>query len=150
MMQRTSILTPIGGYLKDVGGDELLTAEMGISLVTGNALSQGRFSVTIKPSGGCLFVLLEVALPTPSVTFAFMIATMLGAGFHLLVGGDVRRLALYLLAAWMGFALGQVTGSLLGIGILKVGVLRLLPAITGALLVMFGSHTLVVRPALRK
>lgn len=89
-------------------------------------------------------------MPTPSVAFAFILATMLGTAFHLVMGGDVRRLALYLLAAWLGFAFGQLIGSLLDIAILKVGVLRLLPALLGALLLMIGSHAVLVRPVLRK
>jgi hypothetical protein len=87
-------------------------------------------------------------MPTPSVTFAFMLATMLGAAFHLVVGGDLRRLALYLLAAWLGFSLGQVAGVVLDVTLLQVGVLRLLPAFAGAMLVIMVAHFLIGRPAI--
>ncbi len=85
-------------------------------------------------------------MPTPAVTFAFMLATLLGAAFHLIVGGDLRRLALYLLAAWLGFSLGQLAGVLLEITLLKVGVLRLLPAVSGAAILMLAAHFLIGRP----
>lgn len=86
-------------------------------------------------------------MPTPSVAFAFILATMLGAAFHLLVGGDVRLLAGYLLAAWFGFSIGQLLGGILDIQLLKVGVLRVFPAGLGALLMLGGVHVLLVRPA---
>ncbi|GAB4570537.1 MAG: hypothetical protein Kow0077_04860 [Anaerolineae bacterium] len=84
-------------------------------------------------------------MPSPSVAFAFIIATMLGAAFHLIVGGDIRRLALFLLCAWLGFALGQVLGVLLDVRLLQVGVLRLLPAGTGAFVLMMGANILTAR-----
>ncbi|MBN2471154.1 MAG: hypothetical protein JXN59_10555 [Anaerolineae bacterium] len=89
-------------------------------------------------------------MPAPSVVFAFILATMLGALFHLIVGGDVRLLALYLLAAWFGFSLGQLLGGLLEIEIGSIGVLRILPAVAGALLMLLGAHMLLVRPARQK
>ena len=50
----------------------------------------------------------ETILPGPTATFGFILATLYGAGFHFVVGGDVRRLALFLLSAWVGFGLGQL------------------------------------------
>lgn len=89
-------------------------------------------------------------MPAPSVAFAFILATMLGALFHLVVGGDVRLLALYLLAAWFGFSLGQLVGSALEIELARIGVLRILPAGVGALAMLLGVHTLIVRPMRRR
>src|SRR5262249_27041139 len=42
-------------------------------------------------------------MPSPSVTFGFILATLYGALFHLVLGGNARQLALYLLAGWLGF-----------------------------------------------
>ncbi len=64
----------------------------------------------------------------PAFTLAFILATLYGALFHLLAGGDARRLALYLITAWAGFALGQIIGTVTGIQMLAVGVLNLLSA----------------------
>ena len=71
-------------------------------------------------------------LPGPTLTFAFVLATLYGALFHLIRGGDVRRLALFLLAGWVGFVLGQLVGMMLGFNLFSVGPLRVIPASAGA------------------
>jgi uncharacterized membrane protein YeaQ/YmgE (transglycosylase-associated protein family) len=72
-------------------------------------------------------------MPGPSITFGFIIATLLGACFHLIFGGDARRLALFLLAGWIGFGLGHFLGILFEIDLFNVGSLRMLSAVVGAL-----------------
>ena len=57
----------------------------------------------------------------------------MGALFHLIVGGNARRLALFLLAGWIGFALGHMAGKSLGISLFPIGELQIVPAVTGAL-----------------
>ncbi|MFN8379052.1 MAG: hypothetical protein U0452_10310 [Anaerolineae bacterium] len=64
----------------------------------------------------------------PAVTLAFILATLYGALFHLFVGGDARRLALYLVTAWIAFAAGQFVGSLINLTVFSVGVLHLFAA----------------------
>jgi len=81
-------------------------------------------------------------LPGPTATFAFILATLYGAGFHFVVGGDVRRLALFLLSAWIGFALGHLLGVTFGIDILNIGTLRIVAATIGALVALFAAHFL--------
>lgn len=71
-------------------------------------------------------------MPSPSIVFSFILATLYGASFHLVSGGDARRLALFLLAAWMGFALGHTFGDMFSVSLLDVGPLHLLPATVGA------------------
>lgn len=75
-------------------------------------------------------------MPGPTATFAFIIATLWGAVFHLIVGGDARRLALFLLAGWIGFSLGQFLGIAFEINILNIGPLRILSASVGALVAL--------------
>lgn len=75
-------------------------------------------------------------MPGPTATFGFILATLCGAAFHLVVGGDARRLALFLLAGWVGFLLGHVLGGILGISILTIGMLRVFPALLGALVAL--------------
>ena len=72
-------------------------------------------------------------MPGPTLTFAFVVATLYGALFHLIRGGDIRRLALYLLAAWIGFVLGQLVGIILRFPFFNVGPIYLVPASLGAL-----------------
>lgn len=69
----------------------------------------------------------------PVFVFAFTVATLIGASFHLIFGGDARRLALFLLAAWIGFALGHTAGQSFGFDFFSIGELRIVPAVLGAL-----------------
>jgi hypothetical protein len=81
-------------------------------------------------------------LPNPTFTLAFILATLLGAAFHLIVGGDARRLALFLLTGWIGFAVGHFAGVVSGFGILNIGSLRLAPAVIGAVTALVLSYFL--------
>ncbi|MBK9054120.1 MAG: hypothetical protein IPL78_25365 [Chloroflexi bacterium] len=60
--------------------------------------------------------------------FAFLLATAYGAGFHLLVGGPVRRIPTYIIASWLGFTIGHFVGAVLGITWFKLGTVHLLTA----------------------
>ncbi len=75
-------------------------------------------------------------LITPIVVFAFMIATLMGAVCHLLVGGDVKRLALFFLASWVGFGLGQGIGVAFRMELLTIGTLRFPAAVVTAILLL--------------
>jgi hypothetical protein len=82
------------------------------------------------------------ALVSPGLVFALLLATGYGAGFHLLFGGRAAKLVLYLLASWMGFALGQWVGGILGLEILDVGPVHTFSASLGAWLALVLSHWL--------
>jgi len=75
-------------------------------------------------------------MPDPIFTFAFIIATLMGAAFHLMVGGDARRLAFFLLASWLGFAMGQSFGVSSGLDWVVIGEIRILSAVAGSLLML--------------
>lgn len=79
-------------------------------------------------------------MPGPNFVFAFMVATLLGAAFHVISGGGARQLALYLLSGWIGFALGQSLGNLLGIAVLQVGEVNIVLASIGALLTLVAAR----------
>lgn len=81
-------------------------------------------------------------MPDPSFSFGFMIATLYGAGFHLVWGGGAHRLLLFLVAGWLGFAFGHIVGVLFEITMLSVGALRFLPASVAALLILFAAQSL--------
>jgi len=78
----------------------------------------------------------------PTTILSFILATLFGAAFHLIAGGDARRLSLFLLAGWIGFGLGHVFGVVLGIQLMSIGTLRLLPAILGAVVALMVAHFL--------
>jgi hypothetical protein len=70
------------------------------------------------------------------------LATLFGACFHLIFGGDARRLAIFLLAGWIGFGLGHVAGVFFGIDFLNIGTLHVVSASLGALIAL--TTTLVL------
>lgn len=78
-------------------------------------------------------------MPGPNATFAFILATLLGAVFHLIVGGDARRLALFLLAGWIGFGLGHTLGVIMDINLFNIGTLRIVAAIAGAVIALLAA-----------
>lgn len=73
-------------------------------------------------------------MPGPNLTFAIILATLCGATFHFIIGGDARRLSVFILAGWLGFAMGQFLGTTFEMNVLSIGNLYLLPALIGALL----------------
>lgn len=70
------------------------------------------------------------------LVLGFILATLYGAFFHLIMGGRPGRIILYLVASWVGFALGHFIGDLLGIELLKLGALHLLSASVGSWLAL--------------
>jgi hypothetical protein len=84
----------------------------------------------------------------PTLLLAFTLATLYGAGFHLWQGGSARRLALYLLAGWLGFALGQWLGGLLGIRVMMIGALNVAAATLGSAVALFAARWLDLSDAL--
>jgi uncharacterized membrane protein YjjP (DUF1212 family) len=86
-------------------------------------------------------------LLTPIVTLGFILATLYGAVFHLIFGGDARRLALFLLSGWVGFALGHMIGAILEINIFNIHVAS---ATGGALIALLAARVLSARQAQRR
>jgi len=84
-------------------------------------------------------------VPSPSLTLSFILATLYGSAFHFLFGGDARRLAFFLIAGWLGFALGQAFGVAFGVDVFDIGVLHTFAATFGALLALFAARILTGR-----
>ena len=68
----------------------------------------------------------------PGALFGWLLASLVGLGFHLLRGGNLGRLVLYLFASWMGFFIGHFFAELLGWRLLRVGSINLFPSLLGA------------------
>lgn len=85
-------------------------------------------------------------MPSPSFVFGFMLATFYGSTFHFMSGGDARRLALFLCVSWIGFALGHISGDLLGIEIFDIGPLNMLNASLGSGIALLAAQILT-RPS---
>lgn len=78
----------------------------------------------------------------PALIGGALLATLFGAGFHLIWGGTGRQLGLYLLAGWLGFALGHLGGNLIEVTIGKVGPINLLTASLGSWIALFTARWL--------
>jgi hypothetical protein len=92
-------------------------------------------------------------MPGPNPTFGFIIATLLGASFHLVFGGDARRLALFLLAGWLGFGLGQLVGDILDFALFNlfdIGALNIIPAVGGAVFALIFTFVVTSRQSDRR
>ncbi len=75
-----------------------------------------------------------VAIPgsASGLVLGFLLATIYGAGFHLIFGGPVKRILVYLAAAWLGFFIGQFLGDFFNFELLKLGKIHLVSATLGA------------------
>lgn len=67
-----------------------------------------------------------------ALILGFLLASAYATAFHFIMGGPLRRIVLYLVVSWVGFAVGQFIGDFLGIDLLKLGALHLLPASIGS------------------
>ena len=72
----------------------------------------------------------------PSLIFAFFIASLYGALYHLIRGGGPERIIMYLLFSWLGFALGHFVGIWQEWLLLPVGQLNLGMSTLGSLIML--------------
>jgi hypothetical protein len=79
----------------------------------------------------------------PAILLSAILSTAYGAVFHVWRGGSLRRLGLFLVAAWVGFGLGQLAGMLIGWDAGQVGEVHLIEATLGSLIALI----VVNRPA---
>lgn len=79
-------------------------------------------------------------MPNPIFMFAFIIATIYGAGFHFIFGGNARRLALFLFTAWIGFFVGHYIGIAFEISIFNIGALHFVPATVSTFVMLIFAH----------
>ncbi len=86
-------------------------------------------------------------MPNPVFAFACIIATMYGLAFYVMMGGDARRLVLFVVTSWVGFLLGQYIGGSLHLDILRIGAVHLLPATVAAFALLLFAHMLTARPS---
>jgi len=69
---------------------------------------------------------------SPALTLGIFITLMFGSLAHLIVGGDGHKLAIYLMGAGIGCALGQAAGQIMGVHTLAVGQINLLSCLLGS------------------
>ncbi len=76
------------------------------------------------------------------VILAFLVATAYGAGFHVIMGGPPRKVGLYIMSGWIGFALGHVVGDMIDLELLRIGVVHLFAASIGSWIALVASWVL--------
>jgi hypothetical protein len=86
-----------------------------------------------------------VTVAAAGFVLGFLLATAYGAGFHLVMGGPPRRIIIYVLAAWFGFAAGHLVGDLANFELLKLGAIHLLSASLGAWAMLFIGRWLTAK-----
>lgn len=82
---------------------------------------------------------------SPSLTFGLLTGALCGAVVHLIFGGGGRLLIAYVVAAWIGFAVGHAVGEVMGLRILLLGPTNVLAGVIGSLVavgitVFLGGH----------
>lgn len=84
-------------------------------------------------------------MPSPSLTFAILVATLYGSLAHLLLGGDSTTLIFDILTSWLGFTLGQAIGQIMGITVLSIGSTYMLAGSLGAVIAVATKRLLARR-----
>jgi len=81
-------------------------------------------------------------MTTQSAFLGLLIATLCGLLFHLIRGGGLSRLGLYVVTAWVAFFTGHLVGNWLRWTALRVGPLNLLPALVATVLGLIAANVL--------
>lgn len=83
----------------------------------------------------------------PTLIFGGLVATLYGAIFHLIRGGGLGKLLLYILLSWVGFFLGQYIGERTSWEFINIGALNLgIATITSVLFMIAGYWIFKGRP----
>ncbi len=75
-----------------------------------------------------------------SYLFGFILATLLGALFHLWRDGGIVRLLIYLVLGWLGFLVGHLASGTVGFNFLSVGPVNIAGGIIGSIAFLFLGH----------
>jgi len=73
----------------------------------------------------------------PAILFGVVLSTAYGTAFHFWKGGSLKRLALYILLAWIGFWIGQFVADKLGWNFAAVGPINTGLATLGSAVFLF-------------
>jgi hypothetical protein len=69
----------------------------------------------------------------PAIVFGFVLSTIYGTAFHVLKGGKLGRIFLYVLLSWLGFWIGHFVGAKLGWDFAAIGQVNAGAATLGSL-----------------
>lgn len=80
----------------------------------------------------------------PVFLLSFLIACLYGTLFHLWRGRTLRELPLYLVAAVLGFGLGELAGNTIGLDMFMIGPLHVVEASLVSWVMLFIARWLKV------
>lgn len=78
----------------------------------------------------------------PGIMLGLLVSSGLSLVFHLLRGGAIGRLLLYLVAGWFSFFLGHLVGEWIDLRLLRVGPLNMFPAVLASMVGLFAASIL--------
>jgi hypothetical protein len=82
----------------------------------------------------------------PTLIFGGLIATLYGTIFHLIRGGGLGKLFVYILLSWVGFWSGQFIAERINLEFLNIGTLHLgIATITSIIFMIIGYWILLGR-----
>lgn len=81
-------------------------------------------------------------LLSPPFVLSVLLSTALAASFNLWQGGKPRDLAIYLVAGWLGFAVGEWLGDWLGLDLFMIGQVHVAEAGLTCALLLFVARWL--------
>jgi hypothetical protein len=73
----------------------------------------------------------------PALLFGIVLSSAYGTAFHFWKGGTMKKLALYVLLAWLGFWVGQYALTKIGLVFMQVGPINVGGATVGSALFLF-------------
>ena len=82
-------------------------------------------------------------MTAPGFYLGFLIATGLGLAFHIVRGGGMSRMLLYVGTAWLSFFVGHIVAELLEWHLLRVGPINLFGALLATAIGLILASVLV-------
>ena len=64
-------------------------------------------------------------MTSPGILFGVILSTIYGFIFHLFIGGGLGKLGVYIIFSWIGFWIGQLAATQLGISFITIGSLHI-------------------------
>lgn len=83
-----------------------------------------------------------VGLISPALALGAVLSTAYAALFHLWQKAEMPALRIYLIAAWLGFAVGHLASDVLGLHVLQIGHLNALSGTIGAVVALLIARSL--------
>jgi hypothetical protein len=81
-------------------------------------------------------------MTAPGIYLGLLVSSGLSLVFHLVRGGSISRLLLFLVAGWFSFFLGHLVGEWIDLRLWRVGPINMFPAVLAAVTGLFAASIL--------